>query len=323
MGSNLIRQLPQENFETKVFVRENSNLLSLANTSTEIFKGNLLNPRDLRKALIGCQVVVHAAANTAQWPSAYEHYKKVNIEATRLLIEESLKNGVELFIFVSSANSFGPGTKAMPGDETSPFTDAQYQSGYMRSKYESQQLVLDFAKKHQFPAIVVNPTFMLGGYDTKPSSGQMLLMAQGKQIMPSPPGGKNFIHVKDAAIGIVRAIQKGNPGECYLLANENLTYHEFFSKMKNVCGFPKQLISLPKQLILTAGQAGSFYEKITGKPAKLNKTNARLLITNNYYSSEKAIRELQLPQTPVEQAIEDALEWFARHDYFNRKDNRK
>jgi dihydroflavonol-4-reductase len=317
LGSNLIRKLLQKGLEAKGMIRESSKLLSLKDSGAELFKGNLLNSSDLQKALSGCRVVVHVAANTSQWPTDYEYYKEINIKATRLILEESLKAGIERFVFVGSANAFGPGTKENPGDESSPFTNLQFQSGYMRSKYEAQKLVLDFAEKHQFPALVVNPTFMLGRYDAKPSSGQILLMAHSRKLMPCPPSGKNFVHVEDVSDGIVGAIQKGKAGNCYLLANENLSYHDFFNKMKAVCGYPKQLAPLPKPILQAAGYAGSFYEKITGKPSKLNRINAQLLQAGNYYSPAKAIRELQLPQTPIEQAIKDALNWFGENGYLN------
>lgn len=297
-------------------VRESSNLLSLKGAAPEIFKGNFLSRQELQKALTNCRVVVHVAANTSQWLLGYQPYKKVNVDGVQLILEESRKAGVERFIFVGSANAFGPGTVENPGDETYSFTSVQHQSGYMRSKFEAQQLVLDFQQRHRFPAIVVNPTFMLGRYDAKPSSGQMLLMAHGRKLMPYPPGGKNFIHVEDVADGIIRALEKGRNGECYLLANENLSYREFFKKMRAVSGYPDKLIKIPKPALWIAGSGGTLFEKATGKPAKLNHSNARLLYAKNYYTPAKAVRELQLPQTPVEQAIKDALSWFGENGYF-------
>jgi dihydroflavonol-4-reductase len=188
----------------------------------------------------------------------------------------------------------------------------------MRSKYEAQMLVMDFVKNYNLPAIVVNPTFMLGKYDIKPSSGQLPLMAWGKQVMPCPPGGKNFIHVNDVASGIIQSIRQGKPGNCYLMGNENLSYQEFFRKMKAVCGFPKHLIPIPGAWIMAAGQAGSLYERLSGKISRLNHANAPLLCAGNYYTARKAIKELQLPQTPIEQAISDALEWFEAYGYLKK-----
>ncbi len=321
IGSNLAYLLPKKGYAVRAFVRESSNLTLIRKTGAEIFKGNLLNENDLYKAATGCQVVIHAAANTSQWPTSYEHYIRQNVEATRLLLEQSMKAGVERFLFVGSANAFGPGSKEAPGNESTPFTPAQFSSGYMRSKYEAQKLVLDLAQKHYFPVIVVNPCFMLGPMDLKPSSGKLILTAWRKRLIPYPPGGKNFIHAGDAAKAIINAIEKGKSGECYLLGNENLTYREFFQKMRKVCGYPEHLIALPRTAVQTAGSLGSFAEKLTGKAMPLNRVNARLLCAGNYYSAEKAIRELHLPQTSIEQAIQDTLSWFEKNRYSNQQTN--
>lgn len=315
LGSNLVRELMDNQFEVKGMVRKNSKLLSLKGVNPEIFKGSLLHTKDLQQALKNCNIVIHTAANTSQLTLNYEHYKAINVDATHLLLQESLKAGVEKFIFVSSANAFGFGTKENPGNETTPINQMQLQSGYMRSKYEAQKLVLNFHRKHKFPAIVVNPTFMLGKYDSKPSSGQILLMAHGKKIMSIPTGGKNFIHVEDVADGIIQAIEKGKNGASYLLANENLSYREFYSLMQKTCGSPNQLLQIPKPVLAMIGHAGTLYEKIIKSPSKLNHINAQLLCNNNYYSSAKAVKELQLRQTPIEKAIKDALEWFKENGY--------
>jgi dihydroflavonol-4-reductase len=290
-------------------------LLSLKGADPEIFKGNFTIQSDLNKAFSGCSAVVHAAANTSQWAASYEEYKSINIDGTQILLEESKKAGIERFIYVGSANAFGPGTKLKPGDETSSFTLHQEKSGYMISKHEAQEHVLNFHHRHNFPAVIVNPTFMLGKFDSKPSSGQMLLMGYGKKIMFYPVGGKNFVHVEDVASGIINAIERGKNGECYLLANENLSYDEFFSRMKKVTGYPKRKIQLPGTMLSIAGEISTYYEMITKRPAKLNRINARLLSTENYYSPAKAIDELQLLQTPIDIAIKDALEWFDENGY--------
>ncbi|TDO62284.1 NAD-dependent epimerase/dehydratase family protein [Sunxiuqinia elliptica] len=315
LGSNLTRKLLQANYSVKALVRPNSNTLSLEGTDAEIIRGHFTNRGDLRQALTSCSAVVHVASNTAQWPSAYEHYYQTNVAGTQIMLEESKTAGIEQFIFVGSANAFGPGSKQSPGDENSAFQKVQYQSGYMRSKYEAQQLVLNFQRKHHFPATVVNPTFMLGKFDAKPSSGQLLLMAYPKSVFFSPAGGKNFVHVEDVATGILHAIIRGQAGQCYLMGNENLSYREFFESMKQVTGYPKQLIKLPKTVVTGAGNIGSIWEQLTGKPAKLNAINARLLTTDNYYTAAKAVNELQFPQTPINKAISDAVAWFNEFGY--------
>ncbi|MGE4585867.1 MAG: NAD-dependent epimerase/dehydratase family protein [Mangrovibacterium sp.] len=312
LGSNLLLALRAQGREVRCLLRPDSQSGLTKQSGAEIIRGNLLRTADVRKALKGCPVVIHAAAHTSQWPTGYVHYRPVNVEATRLLLRESLDAGVERFLLVGSANAFGPGSKIHPGNESFPFLPARYHSGYMRSKYEAQQLVLYFTRQYGFPALVVCPSFMLGAHDLKPSSGQILLMAWKKQLMACPPGGKNFVHVNDVVSGIIRALEAGETGQAYLLGHENLSYAEFFRKMKTVCGYPKRLLPIPRALICGAGHAGSLFELLSGKPAPLNRVNASLLATANYYSPAKAVEQLQLPQTPVEQAIADALNWFDR-----------
>ena len=314
LASNLVRELLIAGYEVRGMVRSSSNLLSLKKTDIELFTGEITNPLDVRKAFAGCEAVVHAAANTAQWPTNYEAYTSVNVDATRMILNEAIRRSVEKFIFVSSANAFDPGTKESPGTEISSFTK-EGKSGYMFSKYIAQRMVLDEFKHSGFPALVVNPTFMIGKYDVKPSSGQIILMAYGRKVMGYPPGGKNFVHVADVAKGIVNSLTKGKAGECYLLANENLSYFEFFQKLKLVCGYPKTLVRIPSGLLQATGTLGSLYEQLCRKPAKLNTTNAKLLCVDNYYTARKAIDELYMPQTPLSQAIEDALEWFRQYGY--------
>ncbi len=316
LASNLVRELLQSGYEVRGMVRESSNLLSLKKVDVELFKGEITNQADVRKAFAGCEVVVHAAANTSQWPTNYEAYKRINVDATHLILDEAIRRNVERFIFVSSANAFDPGSKEEPGTEDSSFS-LKGKSGYMMSKQVAQNLVLDEFRRSGLPAVVVNPTFMLGKYDAKPSSGQIILMAHQKSLMAYPSGGKNFVHVADTARGIVNAISRGTAGECYLLAGENLSYREFFEKVRLVHGHPQRLVRIPRAAICLAGNLGSLYETLSGKPAKLNSVNARLLCTDNYYSSDKAIRELDMPQTPVNKAIEDALEWFSQYGYLS------
>ncbi len=319
LGSNIARHLLKRGIEVNAIVRPTSNLISLKGIDINLIEGNFLNSTDVRKALEGCEIVIHAASSTSQKQGSYESHKAINVDGTDLLLELSLNAGVDRFIYVGSSNAFSPGTKENPGNEYSPFSDFQYCSNYMRSKYEAQQHVLQFYKNYNFPVVVVNPTFMLGKYDSKPSSGQILLMSYRRRFMPVPVGGKNFIHVEDVATAIVNSIEKGELGECYLLGNENLYLSSFYDKMKSVCGYPQHQIKLPSISLKLAGYGADIWSKMTGKHSDFNSVNAKLLSSEYFYSSEKAVRKLDLPQTPIEIAIEDALEWFAESGIISGK----
>jgi dihydroflavonol-4-reductase len=317
LGNNIVRALLNRHFKVKLFVRESSKLKAFAGLIYEKYVGNILNEKDVLNASKDCEVIIHAAANTDQWPTDYKHYEPVNIKATQIIISAVKKNNIKKLIYVSTANAFGYGSKRNPGNELTEFNSFRLNSGYINSKYIAQQIILNEVEKYNIPAVIVNPTFMIGSYDSKPSSGKIILMALNNRFQICPPGGKNFIYAKDAAIGVCNAITKGQVGECYLLANENLTYREFFSLTKKVIKKKKLLICIPGFIIKLIGLSGSLYEILTKKQAKLNYVNSRLLCLNNYYSAKKAVKDLQLPQTPVKIAVSESVNWFRSNKYSN------
>ena len=310
LGANIVRELIKRGYDVRIFARKTSDLSGLKEVKFERVDGDILDPESIDKAVAGCDYVIHSAANTSQWPTNFSHYEPVNVTGTKHVIDAVKKHAVKRFVFVSSANAFGNGTKERPGMELNEFSGFRIGSGYMISKFVAQQMVLDEVGRNQLPAIVVNPTFMLGPYDSKPSSGQIIVMGMGKKIQVSPPGGKNFIHVNDAAVGTCNALTMGRTGECYLLANENLSYKEFFALLNKVTGEKPKSLSLPGILLKTIGRGGALVEKITNKAAGLNLVNARLLCLDNYYTGKKAVKALELPQTSIETAIREAIVWF-------------
>ncbi len=313
LGANIVRELMHRGYDVRILARETSDLSGLAEVSFEKVNGDILDQGSVNMAVEGCDHVIHSAANTSQWPTSYAYYEPVNVHGTQHVIEAVKRHNIKRFIFVSSANAFGNGTKEKPGTELSEFNGIRIGSGYMISKFVAQQFVLSEVEKSNLPAVVVNPTFMIGPYDSKPSSGKIILMGMRKRIQATPSGGKNFIHVRDAAIGTCNALTMGRTGECYLLANENLSYREFFALLNEVTGENPVSLGLPGFLLKGMGAGGTLFEKIFRKPAPLSLVNARMLCLENYYSAKKAIEALALPQTSIETAITEAISWFRKN----------
>ena len=236
LGSNVVRQLLALNYEVKVLVRDTSNLTVLDDLNLTIIVGDITAVDDVIDAAQGCDTIIHIAADTNQHYTKLSEYNKVNVGSVKHVIKAAARKNVSRVIYVSSAAVFGYGTKERPGNESDaiklPFSD----SLYVESKAAGQQLILNAAKKSSTDFIIVNPSFMIGAYDSKPSSGKIIQMSYGKRLVFVPPGGKNFVHVKDVAKGICNAIKNGRNGECYLMANENLTYKEFFKIVEESSG---------------------------------------------------------------------------------------
>ena len=186
-----------------------------------------------------------------------------------------------------------------------PFT----KSNYALSKLAGQKIVLSYSDK--LDVVVVNPTFMLGQYDSKPSSGKIILMGYKKKILFYPPGGKNFVHVEDAAKGVVSALEKGENAEIYLLAGDNLSYKEFFVKLSEETGQKTMYVKIPVFLLLLLGLAGSLMRFFKIK-TNLSISNMKALCINNYFENKKAKDQLGIRFKPVETSINDAMGWFKR-----------
>lgn len=310
LGANVVRQLSSEGYMVRAMVRKGYDPVSLKGAECEIFEGEITDIIDVLEAVSKCDYVVHSAAQTSQFPSNLEAYTKTNIDATKILIEVCKFFRIKKFVFVSTANCFTNGSLEKPGTESSGFMPWLKGSGYAYSKYLAQEEVLHEVKENSFPAVVVNPTFMIGPYDSKPSSGKLLLYAFKNKLLFYPPGGKSFVDVNYAAKAIGNAISEGTIGECYLLAGENLTYKGFFREVGKLSGKRKILIPIPKQLLFGIGKLTDTLQRYFSIALPLNSVNAQLLGLDNYFSNYKAQTELGLKKTEINKSIELALNWF-------------
>lgn len=312
LGFHITKRLLQKNFQVVALLRKSSETSLLKNLNCEIIRGCLSSAKDIEKAMQDCEFVIHAAAKTSQDSPDVEDFKEANITNTKLLIGASKKHKIKRFVFVSSANAFTMGSKENPGTENSGFMPFLRNSGYAHSKYKAQEFVLEEAKENNFPAVVVAPTFMVGPYDIKPSSGRLMLYVLKNKLVFYPKGGKSFVSVSAAATACINALEMGETGESYLLSGVNLTYKEYFKKTAEISGKSRYLIPLPKSLLkLTEG----LFQIFPNKRLLLLKTNFKMLSSDNYFSNAKAQKELNMPQTHLDAAIEESIQWFQENKY--------
>jgi len=309
LGSHVVRELLKSDFAVRVLVRKNSDLRALTNLDIEYFSGQVTSEKDVFEAVKGCNYVVHAAARTTQVPSGLKAFQNPNIQSTKHIIVACKKFRVKRLLFVSSANCFGNGTLENPGNEETPFLPWLKNSGYAYSKYLAQQMVLEEVKTG-LDAVVLNPTFILGENDYKPSSGQIFNHVVNKRIVFCPAGGKNFVDAEMAAEGIVNALVKGKSGECYLLAGENYSYLNFFKMVNRLLKQKAVFVPIPKWILLFAGFCGSGIEKVFKRPVQLTYTNARMLCLDNYFSANKACKKLDFRIVSTLNSAEKAISWF-------------
>jgi dihydroflavonol-4-reductase len=296
LGSNVVRILRDRGIEVRILARPNADTVSLEGIQVERYTGDITDPEAVIWASRGCDAIVHAAANTSQWPTGYQHYHDINVKGTENVVRAARISKVQKMIHVGTVNSFGHGTREHPGTELSEFSLFRFNSGYVISKFVAQQYVLQEVEKHGLPIVIVNPSFMIGPYDSKPSTGKMILPCLKNRIWAYPAGGRNYIDVRDAAKAICNALDLGIPGECYILANENLTFKEFYRKVNQAAGRKQLLVGIGTPFIRLAGTCGSLVSRLGGKRVALNNVNAQLMT-----------------QSPVENALADAIDWYRSH----------
>ena len=315
LGAHLVRQLLRDGYRVKAMVRKNYNPVTLLGVKCELFIGDITNEADLYRGVSDCDYVIHSAANTSQASSEFKAFKQVNMDATNQLIQACKEYNIKRFVFVSTANCFTNGALENPGHEESVFMTWLTESNYAYSKFLAQTEVLREVKDHAFPAIIVNPTFMLGAYDSKPSSGKLLLYAVKNRILFYPSGGKSFVDVEKVAKSISYSLNHGLNGQCYLLAGENMTYRQFFKRIGKVTGKKKILIPIPRKVLLGIGQFVNLLQRYFSISLPLNTVNAKLLCLDNYYSNHKAKQSLALDKMEIDSSINAALTWFKQNNY--------
>lgn len=310
LATNIIQQLLQQNNEVIGFLRNPNSFTLEPNKNLQLHIGDITQVESYTELLKNTDCIIHVAALTNQNIIDYNAYKKVNATATKTLYKNAIKNNINTFIYVSTANCFGYGSLNNLGNETKAISFPFTKSLYAKSKLEGQDALLNLSEENQHTKLVIlNPTFMIGPYDTKPSSGRLVLSAYKKKVIFYPPGGKSFINVIDAAKAVIESIIHGEHKEAYILSGENLSYLSFYKKVTKQLNQKSYYIKIPKLLLFSIGYLGDILRFFKVK-TDLSSINVKTLCVHNYYSNQKATQKIKLQQTPIEVGIAEAIKWF-------------
>ena len=321
LGRHLVAELLRRGYPVRALVRPGTaqtssrGLPPLHTLPVECYEGDITQPATVAGAAEGCAAILHAAALAQVNPARNPAVWAVNDAGTATVLDLARRAGVQRFVYVGTANVFGFGTKQQPGDETRPFASQPYGLDYMDSKLAATSRVQRAVAEWQLPAVLVHPTFMLGPGDAKPTSNALLLELYRGHLPGYPAGGKNYVSVGDVAVATVNALTMGRIGESYILGHENLSYEEAFSLMASIMNVPAPRWPVPAILARLYGTACDWQARFSQRPAKLNSAMVAVANDGHYFSAQKAIAELALPQTDLRQAIREAFDWFKDNKY--------
>jgi dihydroflavonol-4-reductase len=292
-----------------VLARGGRQPVALAGFDYELVDGDLTDPASVIRAVTGCRQVYHAAASIAFWCRSQREFdtvRRVNVDGTRAVLEAAAAAGVERVVHVSTVDAIGLPPPGSVADETTDWPPGRIDTVYAITKREAEAVALTAA----VDTVVVNPGFMIGAFDPKPSSGRLLVpLLRAPAVFYPTRGGNNFVDVRDVVAGTMAAMENGRRGERYILGGENLTYRELFERGVSAIGRRVPLLPLAKPVAVLAARALEAAARVTGAEPALAVSLARLAFAEHYYDSSKAARELGLPRTPIDEALTAALSW--------------
>ncbi len=307
MGWHVARALIRRGQIVRALVRPSGCLREL--NPAETVTGDLRDADSLRRAVEGCGVLYHVAADYRLWaPDPRELYAS-NVNGTRNLLEAAKRAGVERFVYTSTVGCIGL-PKDRPGDENTPVSLDDMAGAYKRSKFLAERVALEFAAAG-FPVVIVNPTAPVGDHDFKPTpTGKIILDFIRREMPAYIDTGLNFVDVRDVAEGHLLACERGRTGERYILGAENLTLAQLFGRLEKISGVAAPATRIPYALAMAAGVVSTGIASITRRAPKAPLDAVRMARKKMWVTHAKAARDLGYTPAPVVPALARAIEWF-------------
>jgi dihydroflavonol-4-reductase len=321
VGANLVHELEARGHTVKALLRPNADLRGLDGAQYEFVEGDLSNRKFLADTMRGCDWVFHVAASYQLWMRDYRPMYAANVEGTRNVIQAATDAGIERIVYTSTVGCIAVpqnnGGEIIPSNEDCYCDVSAMTNDYKRSKFQAEQVALELADKGA-PVVIVNPTAPIGPRDVKPTPTGKVIVDYLNRVMPGyVDTGLNWVHVRDVCIGHILAAEKGRVGERYILGNAegNWTLQEAFAVLEKLTGIPAPKMKVPYGVALTAAYFSEALARFTGKPPKAPLGGVRMAKYKMFFDPSKAIKELGLPQTPPDQALADAIDWFRQQGY--------
>ena len=316
LGSHVARVLAEQGADLRLLVRPTSNLKNIEGLKAETATGDLRDPTSLEKAMSGCEVVFHVAADYRLWLRDPAEMYRSNVEGTRAILEAARKNGVRSVVYTSSVATVGFTGNGHPADEDSPVSLADMIGHYKRSKFIAEQVAME-AGRHGMRVVTVNPTTPVGEQDIKPTPTGRIIVDFLKRKFPAyVETGLNLVDVRECARGHIMALEKGKSGERYILGGENLTLKQILDKLGKIAGLPSPKVKLPYFVAYIAGAVDQPVSgRWLGREPRATVETVRMGKKKMWASSDKAERDLGWNTIPVEGALRRAVEWFRANGY--------
>jgi dihydroflavonol-4-reductase len=316
LGANLVRALIGRGDQVRVLHRSTSHTFTIDGSDIERVVGDLTDGESLRLGCQGRDVVYHTAGYYPSTTKPVELAKQQALKETALVLEAVRAAGVDRLVFASTLTTVGfPKTAGHPANETCQFSTRYTNNPYLMAKAVMEEKILQSAQQG-IPAVVVIPTEFFGPYDQQPTSGTHILMVAKGRMPVYVPGPVNVIDVRDVAVAMIRAAERGRVGERYLVGNWNTTQQDLNELIAHVVGVAPPLFPVPLALARWGAKVGEWVSRsLLRRPPSVPAFVVEMMAHMQHYDCSKAQRELDYPRSAPQGAIEDAVRWFREYGY--------
>jgi len=319
LGGNLVRLLMEQGRRVRVLTRAQSDPRALEGLDAERFEGDVCDAESVRAAANGVDCIAHCAAYVQIGWSHMDTHRAVNFHGAKNVADVAREFGLRM-VHVSTVDAIGLGTNEQPADEFH-FRPHRVLCPYVVTKGEAEEMIRRQVDQG-LDAVIVNPTFMLGPFDWKPSSGRMLLEVARHGPLAAPRGGNNFCDARDVAAGVIGAAERGEPGERYILGGENLTFFDAWRLFARAAGSRRPKVRLGPVLPYLTGKFGDIAAKVRGREGEINSAAVQMSMLPHYFKSDRAERELGYTHRPLEETVADAWHWFCDNGYVKKTEKK-
>ena len=311
IGNKLAHALAAQGKEVHALIRTGDAEKLFRHPNITAFIGDACKADSIAKAIEGCKQVYHAAAKVGAWAKDPSVFYDVNVEGTRKILDAAMKAGVEKFVFTSTSGVFGPADK-IPITEND-IRKIPFQIDYDRSKKLAEDVVLSYAGKGISP-VIVSPSKVYGPGKTSHSLTANAIidtfLKRKITFIPYPGTYKVcFAYVDDVVNGHILAMERGRPGETYILGGINISYFDFFDQIRRLSKCKGRIITLRRGFVKLLAHLQQVNHKLTGAPIRFPVESVDHAFSNYTFSSQKAIDELGYQITPLDEALIQTIQF--------------
>ncbi len=306
LGLNLVERLIDAGWDVTAMHRPGSNLLYLSRFPVRRVVGHLEDAESLSRAMPeGVDAVFHVAADVSFWAGHKARQRRTNVDGTRNVVEAALSRGAGRFVHTSTMGVFG--VRDDPFDEASEKRGRTSWISYFRTKAEAEEIVLE-AVGRGLDAVLLNPSNIVGPYDTN-NWGRMFRMSAQGRLPGMPKGRASFCSATEVARAHLAAFERGRTGENYLLGGAEASYLDAARLVAELLGRPRRPVALPGAVIQLVGRVSSGVARLTGRPPDITPEIAEMICGHQIIRSDKAVKELGYRTVGLRTMFEDCHRW--------------